>query len=347
MTAWAFILSIIFIDGWTGSSIPTGWQFIALTVPWMIWRDPALPWPITALGMAFIVYALAAVRWSLNIDFAIHALWMQGAIAGCFILGYKLHNLDGALRGFLLGACVSSALAVAQWFGWNHILTYANDTYPGLYYNPVIASEVFAVLVIWLLAAGKPFHILPLTPGILLETSRSGIVAMALSGLAYLVLRDRRWLLALIPLAFLIAWYIAAPDGRDTLRLAIWSATLANLSPFGAGPGAMDSVLLPFHGSFISPEYAHNEFLDYAYQYGLGAAPFLVLALAPALATDRLEWPAYIAFLAAASYSFPLHSPPLAAMGALLAGHLCSHLGLARGLRLDRGYGILSRSATA
>src|SRR5690606_36406954 len=98
MTVWAFILSVIYVPGWTGAAIPTGWAFISLTVPWMIWRVPVLPRPLQVLGVATIIYVFASLLWAQNPTFAIYSLWLQACVALCFILGYKLPWLDTTLR---------------------------------------------------------------------------------------------------------------------------------------------------------------------------------------------------------------------------------------------------------
>ena len=151
MILWAFILSVIYVSGWTGASIQTGWAWMSLTLPLMIWRGPALPWPLQALGLCAAAYALASLSWAPTPFFAIYNLWIEGCIALAFILGYKLNSLDGIMKGFALGFSVSSLLCVAQWLGWNPVLQFKASQPSGLFFNPSIAGLAFGAMILWLI----------------------------------------------------------------------------------------------------------------------------------------------------------------------------------------------------
>jgi hypothetical protein len=69
--------------------------------------------------------------------------------------------------------------------------------------------------------------------------------------------------------------------------------------------------------------------------------------LAPALNARRLEWPSYVAFLTCCLFSFPLHCPPLAFLGMVVAGNLARDWSFACMCEQLRGPWTLPRLAHA
>lgn len=325
MALWAFILSVIYVPGWTGAAIPTGWAFLSASLPLMIWRGRPIPWPLQALIGIFLVYSILSLTWTINRDAGIYVLWMHTAILGAFIVGYKLESLDSAMRGFALGLGVSSLLCIAQWSGWRPVLSFDPLQPVGLLYNPSISGQAFAVIILWLALRQHWRYIPILVPGLWLNETRSWWVGLTLPALAYLLRRDWRWTLAVGACAIFIGWNLIDPGSRDQIRVALWRAFYDHLTIFGRGAGAIANIRIDYNGQLINPEYAHSVPLDLAFQYGVGVIPLFALAAIPLFTIQRPEWYVYLTLLSYAVFSFPLHVPILAAMLALLAGNLSSN----------------------
>lgn len=343
---WAFILSVIFVAGWTGATIQTGWAFMSLTLPFMIWRGPALPWPLQTLGLLAVTYAIASVSWADTPVFAIYGLWLHACVALAFIYGYKLTSLDATMRGFALGFSISSLLCIAQWLGWNPIVQFLDAKPAGLFFNPSLAGLGFGLIILWLMLRRQWLYIPALLPGLALNDTRSIWVGLAGTAWVWAVTKHRYMAFTAIPIAVALALYILNPSTNDSIRVQLWSVIYNQLTWLGHGPGIMIYALTKINGSFFRPEYAHNEYLNLIIQYGIGSVFAIVLALLPLTSKRSPEWYVYVTFLIVGIYSFALNSAPLAAIGAILAGHLSRDWSVAcRDFCSSRPY-LLPRHAT-
>jgi hypothetical protein len=126
-------------------------------------------------------------------------------------------------------------------------------------------------------------------------------------------------------------------------RLNIWTDTVMALNFWGHGLGSLGSNFALFaHITDPLPVrnvYAHNEFLQIAYELG---APGVILALtfvALVLKGGGPERYIFIAFLVEANLAFPSHLPSTGAVAALCAGaaaHRLPRLRLAHVIGRDR-----------
>jgi hypothetical protein len=126
--------------------------------------------------------------------------------------------------------------------------------------------------------------------------------------------------------------------------LIIWGAALHNLTWFGWGPGAFFSWLVPFRDTLLYPEYAHNDALQLAFEYGIAA--LLPIGIFGCLLTqkDGREWPVVVAFVVAGCYSMPLWVPVASFLACVAAGRVARDWALARRDRVNsRFYGVPRR----
>jgi hypothetical protein len=288
------------------------------------------------LGVVFLAYAAISIAWTPFWQDGVWAIWQLILLALAFWLGSSLSNLRSIILGVAVALWLSSAMAIAQLFGEHSVLT-AGASYPGLLYNPMIAGEVAALTIVGLIVYNEWWYILGVAPSLILSQSRGAWLSLAIGLVAW---RFRSWwLLACVAFGFLLGVvYFHSP--HDDLRLRFWDLAIHSLYPFGWGVGSWVDVLVPpYH-----PEYVHNDYLQLAFEFGFGAIPALFILAVCALQRSSREWPVFVTFLFMAVFSFPLHAPITAFLGALCAGRLAGDWAFAGEFGDCRGFNKLSRS---
>jgi hypothetical protein len=321
----SFLIPIAYIPGVTGAALATGWAVMSAGLPIVTWRGGAtLASPlIPLLAIAFLTYAGTSLAWVDNPDTALSTLWQYALMAGAFYAGTQTPDLRRATIGLALGFGVSSLLCIPQALGLDWIVEYIPCRPSGLMFNPIILGEGCAITMLLCLSYRLWWLVGLLIPGLLLSQSRGAFLALAI-GLVLTYCRPQRgtlWSLAPIWTTCSFSSAVTHDEAND-FRWMIWRVLYHFLDFWGHGAGSVEAVIIRFRDQLYSPGYAHNEFLDLAYQYGVGALPAVSILLAPALNARRLEWPSYVAFLTCCLFSFPLHCPPLAFLGMVVAGHL-------------------------
>lgn len=333
------ILSVIYVPGYLGAYIPTGWALLSATLPVATWNSSyVLATLFQQLGIGFLAYALLSLYWTPDQYSGVFALWQYFCISFALLYGAKQSSLEGIAKGLAIGLSISSVVAVAQALGYTTVLAWGSPS--GLLFNSAVLAECAAVTLV-LLASYKLWWWIPgLTPSILLPGSKGVFAVLVLVTAAFL----NRWLFLLAVAALVIAGCLTHSDSV-AIRASLWTATVSHLSLFGSGIGSMSEVLIFWKGQPYAPEYAHNEFLDLAYQFGLFALAPILLLLAPLLSTKSTAWPAYVTAIAIACYSFPLHTPLPAFLLACLAGYALRDWSLVRVNLLHSRYGLLRRNS--
>lgn len=310
-------LSLAFIPGWTGATIPTSWAVLSCTLPLVLWR-PLSPTVVHwALG-SFFLYAALSFFWSINHLDAIYGLWILALIAGCFCLGAELPSLRAITRGLAIGFGASSAISVVQWLGHAPVLVALGPA--GLAYNTMLHGSILALIIVALAIERDWFFIPALIPGLVLANSRGAYTAVAL-GLVLTHIRSP----IILALAAAVGAYIATLNlgTSDAERIDIWHAAWTHLTLFGHGPGSFLSLWLQASPTIIKvPEYAHNDALQLAFEYGIFACIPLSVAGLLLIQYDAREWPLFAAFIFLGLFSFPLYAPITSVIGALAAGRI-------------------------
>jgi hypothetical protein len=318
----SFLIPIAYIPSVTGYALATGWAVMSAGLPIATWKGGAkMASPIPMwLAMAFTAYVIWSWTWVDNPDTAFSTIWQYALLAGAFYAGSQLSNLRTVAIGLSLGFGISSLLAMAQALGLDWIVEYVPCRPSGLTFNPLILGEGCALTILLCLSYRLWWLAALLIPGLALAQSRAAFLALAV-GLTLQYCRPQRGLWSLsCPLTWAA---LVTHDTADDFRWLVWKVLYHFLTFWGYGPGSIEAVLIRFQGNFYAPAYAHNEFLDLAYQYGVGATPAALLLLIPGTNASRAEWPCYIAFLVICAFSFPFHCPPLAFLGMVVAGCLC------------------------
>ena len=315
------IAAVCFVPGYTGAYIPTQWVLGSCLLPLALWRRG--PWThLHWVGVGFLSYAALSMAWAADYYDGIWGLWLLSMIALSFWLGTTLPSMDSLLKGLALGLAVSSAVAVAQLWGWAHWSWKPS----GLLFNSVILGETCALVIVGLVSRGLWLWIPGILPAFVLSQSRGAILLLAM-GLVFIYMRRP---LVLLCIALGLTWTITYfPADSDILRLIIWNTTIHHLSLFGWGSGS-------FLGLFIGvehPEYAHNDFLQLWFEYGVGSLALAYILAVCLLRTNQHEWPILATFCVAALFSYPFYTPLLALLGACAAGRCARDWDLSRRIR--------------
>jgi hypothetical protein len=317
----AFLIPIAYIPGITGAAIATGWSVLSCVLPVITWREGAKQSsPVFILcGMTFFLYACWSLDWVDNPWTGLSTIWQYAILAGVFYAGTQLADLRKVTIGLAIGFGVSSVVSIAQALGLDWIIEYVPCRPSGLTFNPEILGEGCALTILLCLSYRFWWLVTLLAPGLVLSQSRAAILALAV-GLTLQYCRPQRGSLwAACPMTWVA---LAQHDTADDFRWLVWRVLYHFLNFWGHGAGSIEAVLIHFKGNYYAPAYAHNEFLDLTYQYGVGAIPAIAILLLPATSIRSSAWPCYVGFLICSLFSFPLHCPPLAFTGLLVAGHL-------------------------
>lgn len=213
---------------------------------------------------------------------------------------------------FIAFGIVSTAVAIAQAFGWHPVPEWIPEHPSGLLFNAVVQGAFLALGIITLVTYRVFWPILLLAPGLYLTDSRGSFGAVAF-GLLAQYFRRPLWLLAIV---LAIAVYISHnPNSSDLQRVRIWYAAATHLTFWGHGYGSFWYLWIGNPAWW--PQYAHNDFLQAVFELGVWALiPFSFLGWA-ASRTRTHDWPILATFLFIGFFSMPLHMPEVAAFGAL------------------------------
>lgn len=313
------IVSLCYVPGLTGAYIATQWPVLAALLPfWLLKKGPLTV--VHLFGLLFVTYAALRVPFSPVPDISVFGLWLVVIMGLSMWFGTVLDDARGLYAGLALGASVSSALAVWQYFGVSFGIPALSVDPAGLYINSVQQGTILALIAVALVTERMWSWLLPLVPGFVLAHSRGALVLLCVGLLACYV--RRLWILGLV--AVVGAAYLGLPlSHSDSERMFIWHTAWDNLTWLGMGPGVFFSIVLTRpDGVLYFPEYAHNDALQLVFEYGIGAF-FVFAVFAYALwRTESKEWPVIAAFVAAGCYSMPLFMPITAFLAFVAVGRV-------------------------
>ena len=156
-------LPLVYIPGWTGYMILSGWVLLSVVLPFLLLQRIELGWAHW-LGSAFLAYATASLAWTPIQVQGIWILWLLWMLAFSFCVG-AIYNLAPLYRGAAYGMGINLILAIAQWLGWHPLLQVNPDAPSGLLVNPNVLGETAALVSIGL-ATTRQYWLLVLTlPG--------------------------------------------------------------------------------------------------------------------------------------------------------------------------------------
>lgn len=187
--------------------------------------------------------------------------------------------------------------------------------------SPISQGTFLGLLCVALIVRKQWLMTLCLLPGLAMLPNRGGWAILVVGTIANYVRQSIVLLCIVLALALL---YTIHPSPSDIERLQIWYAALSELTPFGLGWGSFDRIWIVREGVAHHAIYAHNDYLQIAFEFGLLALiPIMALSWLALTSHNAPDWPILIASLFASSFTFAIYIPLAATIGALT---LCSVL---------------------
>jgi hypothetical protein len=311
------ILPVSYVPGYTGAALQTQWAVLSPVLALGLWKNGRTNFT-HMLWLAFIAYAVWSLDWTMNIYDSVGGIWFAAIWCLSFWLGSTNIPFKNLWKGLAIGLSVSSVIACIQALGYHPIYTQHGQGDAGLFVNTTYLGASAAIILIGLICHRLWYYIPLVTPALILANSRGAWLVVGVA----LVCKYLNWRVALIFGLGAGLFFLFQQSESDALRFAYWQATSRNVSWFGFGAGTFNDFWFVYRGGLIHPEFAHNEVLQFLFEYGIGALPlFAILAFALAQ-TDSLEWPVLVAFASLALFYFPFHCPLAAFIGCAIAGRV-------------------------
>lgn len=342
-------VSLCYVPGITGAYIATQWPLLGVVLSALFLHDyVARQWPKLALwpprtgpftsfhaaGLLFVAYAVAGVFFISPLrDVSVQGAWFIIIMAACVWFGTTLEDTRELYAGLAAGGIVSTLAAVSQVSGYQ-LFPVTSGHYAGMYVNAVQQGTVLALVIVALVSQRMWRWALPLMPGVILAQSRGGWVVLA-AGLLACYMR-RLWVFGIFGVIGAVYLFTSVANS-DVERLFIWKAAWDNLVPYGQGPGIFYALMLSGKYGIFFPEYAHNDALQFAFEYGVAAViPIAIVGYALSR-TDMREWPVIVALATASCFSMPLFMPIASFLGLVAVGRVLRSYGLDGGNRRGSG----------
>jgi hypothetical protein len=322
------VLPICYVPGWTGAAIPTQWGVLAVVGAASLWRSGSVTrehW----LGIWFIFFTALSLMWAVNPYDSVWGLAVVLIWAGSFWLGSTLYDSQlrsGSLadlwKGLAIGLTVSSVVSIAQAAGFHPLPVADVAGHPGLLYSPLVSGSVSALVIVGLVCHRAWRYVPGVLPLFILSHNRGGWLVVAVG----LAARYLGWRLAAGIVMFAIVLMVVHPQPSDIQRMQIWDAAYSNLRWFGLGPGSFTDLWMMVEelGQKVMerPEFAHNDYIQFVFEAGLGSVLVFALMAAILAQPKATEWPVFAGFAALGLFFFPFHTPLCAFIGCVAAGYI-------------------------
>lgn len=326
---WSFGVTVAYVPWIPSGSTYGRWAVLALGAAALLYRARIVPSVGHFLIAGLLAWMTCGFLWTTSAWDTAGELVTWCFLAAAFCVGFDLDEDEVAdlWRGVGAGMVVSACFAVTQYFGSSPVWSIYEAGYVGLFLSKNMAADAATLAVIGCFALSRAVFMPAALMSLWLVGGRACVLALICAAMtwAWIKFPARRLemfgaLVTIILCGAVLSYF--GLFGRYDDRLEIWALVIRHLSLVGEGLGTF-AVAAP------GLEYAHNEFLHYAFELGIGSV-LLWGIFAYALGSGPvLERCALVAILAQSMVWFPLHAPLPAFLGLVLAGHLC-------GLR-DRG----------
>jgi hypothetical protein len=316
------VLTLPFLP--SGGTVPR-WAFLSMVCAGLLFQMNIHPFL-----MLFAVY-LAVMAYIAPVGYeAAFIFWhfLLLAVLFCWATNAKMLWIT---VGAALGMWVNSAVVLAQWWwDWQAIPQLIPNS--GLFYNHNMGAEAAAMI----LALVVGYRLWLLVPGLLptlFFSSRAPVLALGIAG-GLALWRYSRFMAMLLPLgAALFVFAVMKGEGgfrgvvfsADFMqRIGVWQDMLPQMIVWGHGLGSfiVDYPAFQRHTSslLLRFENAHNDYLQIAYELGLGGVILIFILLARMSAAPASPaWYAMIVFLLEAAFGFPTYEPVSGALAACCA----------------------------
>lgn len=256
----------------------------------------------------FLCWSLISLLWTANVYDGIDNAIQLVIISQAFVVGCLLKDLKPIFIGLALGL----------------------NVWVDLFNQIDVLAEIALFVCIWLLLYEIYWLALVCIPPIVMHGARAAVLTGTVMLACWFWYRSR--IATVIFVCFVcigaISYSFGKPDALTSLdhRLVMWSDTINGFTFFGHGLGSFMTEY-PFYTHDIdtmigSPNHAHNEYLNIAFELGLpGLLLFLVICW-NAVRSDTPEKYVFVAFMLVSCFDFPFHMPVSACLVAMVCGHI-------------------------
>lgn len=342
----------IYIPGVTGASIPSGWLWLMFILPALLIYYKAEIKLEHKLGFIFLLIAALSLLWTTRFNIGFFYYLQIVALGIAFYIGSCLKDLKPVFKGLAVGLGINAVIGIAQYFGWyGYIYTNPNEV-AATFVNGNIFCEISVVILIALVVFDLYWWIPVTIPGIILYSSRAGLLALFVCGLIYFYGKSKRITLLFISLfsIFIIVYYFYGIHNFKLSsvneRFEVWRDTLRGLTLFGNGIGSYET-LYPSHAIEINtivqrPKYAHNDILNLVYELGIFSlilVPFFWNILILKCKENLVLYAIIIISMA----TYPFHTPYSSFIWFIVAGYIVGNNGAYEPFRLCRRLELFTR----
>ena len=317
---WSFGVTVAYVPFIPSGSTYGRYAFLGLGAAALLSRARIVLSPGHLMVAALLTWMCCGFLWTTSaLDTAGEiVVWVM--LAAAFCVAFDLPDLDDVWTGFCAGVLVSACFALAQAHGANPVWSIYKDPV-GLFLSKNMATDVAVLALIASCARPRLVFMPAALVSLWLVGGRSAVLALGCAGFAFawFTVPGRRLTIVGVALACSATIAAIASTGAFGLyadRLEIWTLVARHLSLVGHGLGTF-AVAAP------GLEYAHNEFLHYGFELGIGSVLLWGIFVYALGSGPILERVALVAILAESLVWFPLHAPVPAFLGMVLAGHLC------------------------
>ncbi len=354
----AGLVALAYLPGAIAPAHTLRWAILSVLVPLVLILLPrdgsgARLTPGHWLIVTLLAYALVSIQWASSWSEALNGWWQLALFCGCILTGSlaRTRALETTYRVFALGLLPSAFVAILQ---ASHLPTWGIEQareYPsGLFMSSQLYGEIGTLGFV--LAPVGGLTQLGLLAGVILSGSRAAMLAVALAGAILYARTIREGKLQAARFGVLCgalgiaaglfqafaktSSVVASADAQlggglsrvSGLRWPLWMDTVGALTPFGHGIGSyfveIPRYVEAYPMAYIGrPEFAENEFLNFAFELGVPGALLLGGIFGLALFGRGSLKPrlAVLALLVVSCLGFPLHMPATVFLGGLVLGH--------------------------
>jgi hypothetical protein len=309
------LLPIVSIPGYTSVFVTIQWPLLLIVLGLTLWKHSELS-ILHFTGILFFIYAISSFFWSINYQDSIWGIMIAYIWLLSFWLGTTTESLTDLWKGLAIGLSVSSLIAIFQALGYKPVFAYEGN--PGLFFNSTTLGT-YTTLVIIALISHKLWYYIPLVlPGFILSYSRGAWLVVFIA----LIAKYLHWSVAIISLIVAAIFMIYWQSPSDEVRLQIWQIAYRSLTWFGFGAGTFVDIIYQYQGTLHHPEFVHNDYLQFVFEYGVGSIAILTIIAAALFQTQTKDWPVFVAFATFGLFYFPFHCAISAFIGCVVAGHI-------------------------
>lgn len=339
MGVFAFALAIFFVPAFPAAATAPRWALLAFTLPALcISRSLLRISGGHVLGALFITWAAVTMLWTPERFDGYDTLFKFCLLGGAFYVGSTMTTLRPVYIGAAIGLAISAAFMMAQLGGWDGV---AQTQRPGgLFLNRAFVGEFAALVLAGILA--ERVYWLAAIPGLCMALSFARAPLLALAAGSFAFVRHPAVLAGLLLVAAGVLTIVRGPGAMLTTRLNLWSDTAGALTFFGHGVGSFFTTFPEFTEMRDTRwAFAHNDFLQIAYELGAPGIALYMALLGYVLSGDKHDARAVvIVFMACGLFGFPLYMPATGCLAALAAGYLCRERRGVRDAFARRGDGL-------